>query len=75
MLAGGGSLQLVGLTQMQSALSAPHVSMQDLRQAKERLSPWLSHVATSGNGRSVDAVKRDMLQVLSDLIALQAAAA
>jgi hypothetical protein len=75
MLSGGGNLQLAELRQMQQMLTAPSAGLADLRKLKEHLTPWLSHVATSGAGRSADVVRRDMLEAVRDLITMQAAAA
>ncbi|WIA20091.1 hypothetical protein OEZ85_005950 [Tetradesmus obliquus] len=75
MLTGGGKLQLDKLTQMRQELSAPAARLPELRKVKDDMAPWLDHVGTSGAGRTVDVVRRDMLQALSELIALQAAAA
>jgi hypothetical protein len=71
MLTGGGALSYQHLKQQQQRLLIPGIGMKDLKQVRNALDPWLSHVKLSGQGRTIDAVRSELLQAVHALIELQ----
>lgn len=75
LLAGGGvpaqpqvTMQLQQLSQLRVQAAAAGTTLMDLRDIKEKLKSHLSHIATSGAGRTTEVVRRDIVAAINLLM-------